>query len=858
MRTLVRWMGRHRVATGFAAGALVTLAALAVVGYAILADQRRSARVLAAALTQALGREVWIERVTGLAPSRVVLRGVRLPADRGWPVDVAVEAVEASGPLLAAARGEAAPVRVVVTRPVLTPPAAGAGGGGLEGLRQALGGLLGSPVLVDLTLTGGALASGAAHEPLDFDLTFRKGRDEARAEIVLHAPPGPPLTVRLGARPDGDRVHVTVDGAGPLRPLAPWLPAALARSLPADPLGLQLALTLEAGGRLAGRGVVRLGERAAVEADVALAGEQLRVDRIRGAADLGLAAAVAGLAAPAPRGQLEVADGAAAWQRGAGLRSARGTLRVPDAAVPPALAGVELRVRGLETRLVLEPAAGGSLARGEVRLERALVAGLDVAPAALGLRVAMSPTGAVASAELAGLTARLLGTPVRGGARYDGRRGRADAHLEADAMRADPVVRQLLPGWLDPADRIETGPVRVTLRGLAVPGLGEGGVDTEVRTLALRRPDGQASLGTLQVHATLQPAGLRVVLGAQDVRGALPVFEGHVPRLEGTGAFVRDGLAATLLGASLVGRDAGGREMFAADLARRAASPAAAGPVRLVARAPALERLAGLWPSLARTATGSATLELEAPDIRFAAFEGRLGLRVPEAVLLGGRVSVRDLAVDLPVQRGVGAGAGGGPLQVGEVIGYGVVVDDLVGRARLVDERLTLADLRYGLYSGEGRGAGEAGLGGDGPFARLALAGEGVRIEEFIAAYGIRGGTMTGLLRYDLDVRYRGGRLGADGRLAVPEGGTVTIELLDRLLQYAQADPTGVARQALANLRAFDYKSADVTVRTARDDIRVSVSLRGRERFGIFPPRVREINVIDMPLGFLARQFPSR
>ena len=32
--------------------------------------------------------------------------------------------------------------------------------------------------------------------------------------------------------------------------------------------------------------------------------------------------------------------------------------------------------------------------------------------------------------------------------------------------------------------------------------------------------------------------------------------------------------------------------------------------------------------------------------------------------------------------------------------------------------------------------------------------------------------------------------------------------------------------------------------------------MQGRERFGIFPPRVREINIRDMPLGFLARQFP--
>ena len=116
---------------------------------------------------------------------------------------------------------------------------------------------------------------------------------------------------------------------------------------------------------------------------------------------------------------------------------------------------------------------------------------------------------------------------------------------------------------------------------------------------------------------------------------------------------------------------------------------------------------------------------------------------------------------------------------------------------------------------------------------------------------------MTGLLGYDLNVRYEGNRLGADGRMSVPEGGTVTIELLDQFLSYAEADPTGVVRRALGNLRTFDFRSAEVTVRTASDDIRVSLSLQGRNRFGIFPPRVKEINVRDMPMGFLARQFPA-
>jgi hypothetical protein len=85
----------------------------------------------------------------------------------------------------------------------------------------------------------------------------------------------------------------------------------------------------------------------------------------------------------------------------------------------------------------------------------------------------------------------------------------------------------------------------------------------------------------------------------------------------------------------------------------------------------------------------------------------------------------------------------------------------------------------------------------------------------------------------------------------------VTIELLDRLLAWESADPTGILKRALGNLRAFDYKAADATVRTDKDDIRVTLSLKGREIFGIFPPRVKEINVDGMPLGFLARQFPA-
>jgi hypothetical protein len=50
--------------------------------------------------------------------------------------------------------------------------------------------------------------------------------------------------------------------------------------------------------------------------------------------------------------------------------------------------------------------------------------------------------------------------------------------------------------------------------------------------------------------------------------------------------------------------------------------------------------------------TGSATIELQSPDLGFSAYEGRLGLQVATAELLGGRLSVRDVSADVPLRRG--------------------------------------------------------------------------------------------------------------------------------------------------------------------------------------------------------------
>jgi hypothetical protein len=862
MGTIGSWIRRRGALVAFAAGALLTLLAVAVVAYLVLADQRRSARVLGVALTQALKREVEIERVTDLGPSRVELRGLRLSAKAGWPADVKVESVEASGPLTAAARGQAAPVRVVVNRPTVTPAAGGGGAVDVEGLRQTLTSLLGSAALLDVAVVGGVIkVPGSATGDLTFDASLHKGSAEARGELVLRSPTDSRLSIGLSARTEGDTVRVDLAGRGALDPLAPWLPAALIRTTHASAVDLRTQIGLSPGDRAAGHASVRLGDLLALESAIAVQDRTLRFRDVRATADLALAATVAGLQGPV-MGRAEVADGAVTWvpERG-GWPEAQITLHFLDAALPASAAGVDVRTKGVEARLTLEPHDKGLSARGELRGDRVEVAGLALEPVASPLRIDLDPGGSVSRVELTGLTAQVLGSPVKGTIAYDFTRGRADARVEMGLARLDALARSLGGDWLGPSDELRAGSVRAVVTGLDPRGWSDGSVDTQVSGLAFRQPAGEIAVDRARLQATVKSGGANVGLDAERVRGSHPFFQGLLAHLQGSGDVARDGGGASLVRASLVARDEQGREMFQADMGRGTPSPAA--PVRLTLKAPALERLVPLWPSIPRQVVGSGTAELESPDLGFSTYAGHVTLAVASAELLDGRLSVRDLSADVPLRRGGGSPTAGaataGSLQMAEVVGYGAVAYDVTGRPGAVDGRLTVTDLRYGLYSGRGGGTIELEPAAAGPIVRAHLTGEGVRIEEFMAAYGIRGGTMTGLLRYDLKMSLGGGpRLAADGEFLVPEGGTVTIELLDRLLKYADADPTGVVKSALGNLRAFDYKLAKAAVRTASDDLRVSLSLHGRERFGIFPPRVKEINVNDMPISFLARQFPGQ
>lgn len=850
---LSRWIRRRRVLATFLAGVLLTLAALAGTGYWVLSDQRRSARALARALSQALAREVRIERVTDIGTGRVVMRGVELPREGGWPATVVVERLEATGPLLAAARGAAAPLRLTVTRPTVEIGSeAGAGLAGLGTLADGVRSFLTNPLLLDVRLTGGTAkhTGGAA----GFDLALLKERGTARGELTLREGQAPPLTLGLEARQDGEAAHLTLAAGGGLTPLAGSLPGGAAAALAGRTLGLRIEVDLRADRSVAARGRAAIGDALVAAGSATFKGGALEVALPQVAVDLGFGARLAGLAWT-PSGRAELSDVTGRWLAEAGARpTLRATVRVPALTVPAA-AGAEMAADRLEARVQLEPAGAGLGLTGEVRAARFRAAGVDIAPIETRYRVSLDGQARVLRADLDGLQARVEGAALQGAAAYDATARRLDGQLEGDQVEAGDLVRRLAPGWLAPADRLRLAGVRVTATGLDGGQLRQGTVRLTTKGLRLERADGQLA-GALSARAALAGDGITLALEAERITGTLPALTGDVPRLSASAQLARRPDAGLRVErAELTVRDRGSREMLMAALA-----PAAtAGRLRLAADAPALERLDGLWPAIPRRLKGSARLDVELAGSDLATAEGRLTLGIPEGELWNGKVAVRDLAADVPIRRG-GEGRGEPPwgtVGIGELIAYGVVVRDLATPARVWHDRLSLNALTYVLYSGTGKGWGEIDIQPAGPSARGKLTGGGIRIEEFMTAYGVRGGTMTGLMRYELDYQYRPGRLGLNGRFEVADGGSVNIELLNRVLGYAGSDPTGVVRRALENLRTFDYKHADAEVRSAGDDIRVSLSLQGRERFLVFPPKVREINIRNMPLSFLARQFPG-
>jgi hypothetical protein len=157
------------------------------------------------------------------------MRGVELPGTGGWPATIVAEQVEATGPLLAAARGDAAPVKVTVVSPTVQLPAATGGGGdlagALPGILEAVRGLLTNPALFDVAVTGGRMRGGGGGA--EFELHLLKGDKQARGTLTVRDAAGaPPLALAVEGKLDGATARVVISGKGPFAAVAAWLPPA--------------------------------------------------------------------------------------------------------------------------------------------------------------------------------------------------------------------------------------------------------------------------------------------------------------------------------------------------------------------------------------------------------------------------------------------------------------------------------------------------------------------------------------------------------------------------------------------------------------------------------------------------------
>jgi hypothetical protein len=212
------------------AGIVVAVLAVVLVtaGWYLLAEERRTARLVAGILAGRTGLPVTIERAS-TDGSALRLRGVRIAASPTLPLDVRAGEVDVAGGLLPLLAPAGRRVSIVAVATSVSLPD---GGGGvpdiaaLARLRQGLRALLDWPGALTLRADAGALRGpGAAWR---FDLAGDKTGGGLSLALSV-APPGSPHALRGSARAtaaDADAVDVALDLAGePPRLAGLWPPA---------------------------------------------------------------------------------------------------------------------------------------------------------------------------------------------------------------------------------------------------------------------------------------------------------------------------------------------------------------------------------------------------------------------------------------------------------------------------------------------------------------------------------------------------------------------------------------------------------------------------------------------------------
>ncbi len=412
------------------------------------------------------------------------------------------------------------------------------------------------------------------------------------------------------------------------------------------------------------------------------------------------------------------------------------------------------------------------------------------------------------------------GSRVTGDATYASVSG-LRARLDLRPFAAGPLLERA--GYARPPVEVKAESARLTLEGKA-----EGADRVRV----------QGALGLGGVEMPAWRTGARL--------GANVRFDGVLSRRDG-----RIALAALDRGEVSLVSPAG-------EIGRLSARSRVGGQLAVEAGIPDLSRVPAFeaFPvRLSGTARLLGALDWTGPTPRFA---GSLAAHVAKGEInVGGPITLSGLQASLPLAWGPGEEAPAGAVTAESLAAFGFVLRRLASPALVRGSVVSLPGISYIHYGGSGKGNARLDLGGAPVPLSVRLEGEGVDLATLTTEYGLTVGRITGKVRYLLVLQHSQahGLIVAGHAASAPPGGDVNIEALKKLLAYAESDPSGILKRALENLSVFSYSSLEADIRVGPQGGRVSLSLEGKKRFGIFPGPVQAINFQNVPLSLLVRTF---
>jgi hypothetical protein len=314
-----------------------------------------------------------------------------------------------------------------------------------------------------------------------------------------------------------------------------------------------------------------------------------------------------------------------------------------------------------------------------------------------------------------------------------------------------------------------------------------------------------------------------------------------------------DGFALRRVQDGKLGLSSEGKTWLTATVTSAANAP---WPLSVDASVGDLARAAPFLPVTA-TLSGSAHVRGSLASVAPPTFRGSLEARMPRARFqVGGPIELSDTRLEAPITVGVRGDPPAGAFGVPRVVAYGLVLENLTGRASLADDRALLSDLLYTQYGGTGTGWVDATRrSASSPF-RGRFEAEGVDLARFVKESGSTAARVTGTVRYVATVQYLPDvGLVADARIESTSGGEVSIDAIEGLLssEAVQTESTGVLRRTLENLRVFEYASLEGDLRYRAGAGFIDLSLRGKKRLGVFPAPVEALNFKNVPLTLLVR-----